>query len=397
MILVERHIINNRHHFFKECDKLSFLSKNLYNKGLYNVRQHYFMHKEYLSYVKNFHLTKNEQCYKDLPAKVSNQILILLDKNFKSFFELLKMGLKTRVPKYLDKDKGRYIVKYEKQALGIGHFKKIGEILLSKTNISIKTKIVDWNSIKEVRIIPKNNHYVIEVVYEKLEKINNGNITASIDLGLNNLSTITFNDGRTPFIINGRPLKSINNFYNKKKSILQSELEIKQKRKASKNLTKLTNKRNNKINDYLHKASRVLVNQLVSNQVNKLIIGKNIGQKQDSKMNRVNNQNFINIPIFRFLEMVYYKSKIEGIEVIWQEESYTSKSSFLDLDFIPIYGDDYKGSFSGRRIKRGLYKSSKGIINADVNGSYNIMRKAIPNLFNDGIEGFAVIPFKLKV
>lgn len=396
MILVEKHIINSKHKFYEECDNLCFLSKNLYNKGLYNVRQHYFLCKKYLYYVDNFHLIKKDQCYKDLPAKVSNQILILIDKNFKSFFELLKIGERPNIPKYIDKD-GRYLVKYEKNAIGLRYFKKTGELLLSKTNISIKTKITDWNLIKEVRIIPKNNHYVIEVVYEKQEKINKGNIIASIDSGLNNLSTITFNDGRTPFIINGRPLKSINQFFNKKKSRLQSELEIKQKRKTSKNLIKLTNKRNNKINDYLHKASRILVNQLVSNQVNKLVIGKNIGQKQDSKMNKINNQNFINIPIFRFLEMVHYKSKLEGIDVIWQEESYTSKSSFLDLDFIPIYGDNFEGGFSGKRIKRGLYKTSKRIINADVNGSYNIMRKAIPNLFNDGIEGFAVIPFKLKV
>lgn len=394
MILVEKHIINNTHPFFNECDDLSYKSKNLYNRGLYNVRQHYFEYKKYLTYNQNFHLSKTLDEYSSLPRKVSNQTLKLVDQNFKSFFGLLKTeGSIDRIPKYLDKEKGRYIVKYEKQSLSIKEFKKTGNLLLSQTNIKINTKVKNFNDIKEVRIIPRSNHYVIEVVYEKMEKVNDGKVIASIDSGLNNLATLTFSNGKTPLIINGRPLKSINQYYNKKKSFLLSELEVKQKHKTSKNISKLTFKRNNKINDYLHKSSRLLVNSLVSNQVGKLIIGKNTGQKQNINIGRVNNQNFTQIPIFRFLDMVAYKARLEGIEVVWQEESYTSKCSFLDNERIQKHE-----TYMGKRIKRGLFKTHTGhLLNADVNGSYNIMKKAIPNVFSDGIEGFAVNPVKLMV
>jgi len=400
MILIEKHIINNSHKFYYECDELSFKSKNLYNQALYNVRQYYFENKKYLSYVKNFHVTKTMESYKELPRKVSNQTLKLVDQNFKSFFGLLKTeGFIAKIPNYLDKDNGRYLVRYEKQALSLREFKKTGHLKLSQTNISINTKITDWGLIKEVRIVPRSNHYVIEVVYEKIEKINNHKNIASIDPGLNNLSTVTFSDGSTPFIINGKPAKSINQYYNKKLSKLKSELDKKQKRKKSKNTLKLTNKRNNKINDYLHKASKLLVNQLVSNQVGTLVIGKNIGQKQDINNGKKNNQNFVQLPIFRFLDMVAYKARLEGIEIIWQEESYTSKASFLNLDEIPIYGENHDITFKGYRQHRGLYKlkGCKTTINADVNGSYNILRKAIPNAFADGIEGFAVNPIKFNI
>jgi putative transposase len=410
MILVEKHIINYSHKLYKECDKLSFLSKNLYNLGLYTVRQFYFENKKYLPYVQNFHQLKSSDAYKSLPAKISNQTLKLVDQNFKSFFGLLKTeGSLARIPKYLDKTEGRYLVKYEKQALGFRHFKKTGRLLLSKTNIDIKTNVKDWNLIKEVRIVPRNNQYVIEVVYEKQEKtITTNNMIASIDPGLNNLATITFNKtSLKPIILNGKPLKSINQYYNKKYSFLQSELQLKQKKHISKNIYKLTNKRNNKINDYLHKASRILVNRLVSRNVDTLIIGKNKGQKQDINMGSINNQSFVTVPIARFLDMVAYKSRLEGINVIWQEESYTSKASFLNLDYMPIYGKDSESEvqgeathyFSGYRKHSGLYKikGEKRQINADVNGSYNIMRKAVPEALMEGIEGLAVNPFKLYV
>lgn len=403
MILSERHIISNNHPFYNECDELAFKSKNLYNQGLYNVRQHYFETKEYLNYVANFHVSKKQESYSQLPAKVSNQTLKLVDQNFKSFFALIKVeGCIAKIPKYLDKEKGRYIVKYEKQAIGLREFKKTGKIKLSQTNISVNTKITDWELIKEVRIVPRQKYYVIEVIYEKKEKKENkSGLIAAIDPGLNNLATITFNDGRTPFIINGKPAKSINQYYNKERARLQSELEIKQKKYKSNGINKLTNKRNNKINDYLHKASRLLVNQLVLNKTETLVIGKNVGQKQDINMSKKNNQNFVDLPIFRFLDMVAYKARLGGIKILWQEESYTSKASFLSLDEIPTYkkGNGLEYEFSGYRAKRGLYKQKgeKRIINADVNGSYNILRKAIPNAFADGIGGLAVVPIKLNV
>lgn len=216
-------------------------------------------------------------------------------------------------------------------------------------------------------------------------------MVAAIDGGLNNLSTVTFNNGTKPFIINGKPLKSMNQFYNKKKSILQSY--IGDKRKTSKRIVKLSNRRNNKISDYLHKSSRLLVNQLVLNGVDTLIIGKNVNMKQDINIGKKNNQNFTNLPLFRFLDMVKYKSELEGIKVKFVEESYTSKCSFFD-------GEDVRKleNYKGQRIKRGLFKTGTGkLVNADVNGTYNIMKKAIPNLFIDGIEGLGVVPVKFNI
>lgn len=399
MILVERHIINSKHQFFAECDSLCFRSKNLYNQGLYNVRQHYFENKKYLSYVENFHVSKAQESYKDLPAKVSNQTLKLVDQNFKSFFGLLKTpGSIAKIPRYLDKVKGRYVTKFEKQAIGLREFKNTGKLKLSKTDILVKTQVKEFESIKEVRIIPRDSFFVIEVVYEKEEKISSGDLIASIDPGLNNLATVAFNKSNAgSFIINGRPLKSINQFYNKKKAEMQGKLEKELNKKTSNKLNKLTSKRNEKIRDFMHKSSRILVNQLVKNQTGTLVIGKNVGQKQDINMNKVNNQNFVAAPISRFLDMVAYKATLEGIKVIWQEESYTSKASFFSGDKIPVYGEKPEGDkyvFSGYREKRGSYKikGQKTRVNADLNGALNILKKAVPNAFAEGIEGIAVCP-----
>lgn len=393
MILTEQHIINKKHSFYNECDSLCFKSKNIYNQSLYNIRQYYFTDKKYLNYETNYHIVKNQESYKTLPTKVSCQTIKMADQNFKSFFGLLKVGgLNPKIPNYLDKEKGRFITKFPKQALSLLEFKKFGKIKLSQTNILITTKVKDFDSLKEIRIIPRNNFYVIEVVYEQNEIKSNGNIISSIDVGLNNLATITFSNGKQPLIINGKPLKSINQYYNKKKAILQSILEKRNKKKSSNKLKKLTEKRNRKVKDYLHKSSKELVNQLVSNNVKTLVLGKNINMKQDINLGKNNNQNFTQLPIFKFLDIVSYKAKLKGINIILQEESYTSKCSFLDNEEIKKHSE-----YQGKRIKRGLFKSSDGrLINADVNGSYNIMKKAIPNVFANGIEGFGVNPMVIK-
>lgn len=394
MYLIEKHIINKNHAFYKECDNLCFQSKNVYNQALYNVRQYYFENKKYLSFESNYHVIKKQECYNYLPTRTSIQILRLVDKNFKSFFKLLKNPkVKCKIPKYLDKVDGRFLAVYVKQSLSLKEFKKTGKLHLSKTNIFINTKIKDFNSIALVRIVPRINHYVLEVVYKALEKpYKSSNVKASIDLGLNNLVALTYNDALlTPLIINGRPLKSINQYYNKKKSYYQSKL--KHNKHTSKRINKLTFKRNNKVNDYLHKASRALVNQLVSNNVSTLVIGKNTSMKQDINLGRINNQNFTMLPLFKFASMIEYKCKLQGIEVIFHEESYTSKCSFFDNEDVKKHE-----TYMGKRIKRGLFKTSTGrIINADVNGSYNIMKKAVPNAFANGIEGFAVNPLVLTI
>jgi putative transposase len=395
MQLVEKHLIKKGHQFFDECNNLCFLSKNLYNSTLFNIRKHYFESKKYLNLKDSYHLIKNSTDYKNLPAKISNQVIKLVDKNFKSFFSLLKnKEVKNRIPKYLDKN-GKFITIYEKGAISVKSFKSSGNIKLSKTNIEFHTKVNNFKDIDQVRIVPRVGYYVIEVVYtipDKQLKMDNKKY-GSIDIGLNNLATVTFNDGSKPLIFNGRPLKSINQYFNKKKSDIQSKLEKINKVKKSKRINKLNLKRTNKINDYLHKTSKKLVNHLVSNNINTLVIGKNDNWKQDINIGRVNNQNFVQIPHYKFIEMLKYKCKIEGINIILQEESYTSKCSFLDNEDVKK-----QQNYLGKRIKRGLFKTSTGkLINADVNGSYNIMKKAIPDVFKDGIEGLSVNPIKINI
>ena len=365
MYLVERHIIKPNNPLYKELDNVCFLSKNLYNKALYLVRQHYFSTKEYLDYYKLSKLLVN--------TKVSKETLRLLDRNFKSFFSLIKKKKSkdydkpVRIPRYLDK-RGRYATIFEKQAVSK---RFLGKGLIKLSNISgvIKTKVTTDN-IVEVRVLPRNNHYLIEVVYVKEEKQllpDNGRY-AAIDLGLNNLATVSSNVEK-PFIINGRPLKSINQRWNKHKANLQSCLGS----KSSKQLTLVTEKRNNRIKDYLHKCSRKVVNFLVFKNISTLVIGYNEEWKQNISIGRVNNQSFVSIPFRVFVQQLEYKCKLEGINVVLTEESYTSKCSFLDNE--PL---GKKDSYLGKRIKRGLFRSSKNrLINADLNGSLNILRKVI--------------------
>jgi putative transposase len=239
---------------------------------------------------------------------------------------------------------------------------------------------------------------VIEVIYNEPEStVSNDILAASIDLGLNNLVALTSNQpGFTPLLINGRPLKSINQFYNKRKAQLQSQL--KRGRQTSSRIQRLTRWINQKVDNYLHHTSRLIVGLLVAKQIETLVIGKNVQWKNESNLGKQTNQNFVNVPHARLIEMLEYKAQLVGIKVLQQEESYTSQSSFLNLDPIPVYGKTGNDViFSGKRIKRGLYKTSVGqLINSDVNGAYNILRKAIPNAFSNGIESCVVQPRRVN-
>ena len=371
--LTERHIIKNN----KELDEVCFKSKNLYNKALYLIRQHYFETKGYINYynINRIMVDSKDIDYYSLPARVSNETLMLLDNNFKSFFALIKKKKDNkydkpiRIPKYLDKD-GRNITIFPKQSISKVYLRK-GLIKLSSLSIEIPTKVTESN-IMEVRVLPRNNHHVVEVVYkieEKEFKPDNGRY-ASIDLGLNNLATVSSNVVK-PFIINGKPLKSINQYYNKEKARLQSLL--KNNRKTSKRIYNITLKRNNKIKDYLHKSSKTIVNFLVSNNISTLVIGYNEEWKQNINLGRRNNQSFVGVPFYTFIKQLEYKCRLEGINVITTEESYTSKCSFLDSEPLRKHS-----TYKGKRIKRGLFKTSENkLINADLNGSLNILRKII--------------------
>ena len=404
MRLVERHIIQKNHRFYAEIDRLCFLSKNLYNYANYLVRQSFIFENTYRNYHDIQKTLQSQQDYQAMPAKVSQQVLMILDRNWISFKESnlayqkkpSKFKARPRLPGYKHKVKGRNVVVYTAQAISKKQLKQ-DIINPSKTKIYLKTK-VEPSKIKQVRLVPRLNHYVIEVIYEadKIQYELEDNRYASIDIGLNNLATLTFNQvGIKPLLINGKPLKSINQYYNKVKSELQSLLKENQ---SSQKLKKLCNKREFKINDYLHKASRLIIDTLINQKIGTLIIGHNPDWKQKVKLGKRNNQNFVSIPYNKLIEMLSYKAEMVGIKVIITEESYTSKASFLDNDPLPVYqkGQKNQVTFSGKRVNRGLYRTSKRIlINADVNGSLNIMRKAVPNAFGYGIEGVVVHPVRV--
>ncbi|MEG3901566.1 transposase [Microcoleus sp. B4-C5] len=404
MQLTERHIIKSTEHRFAQIDELAFKSKNLYNAANYVIRQSFIYGWNYVNYNEMNRLMKSHEAYKALPAKVSQQILMVLDKNWKSFFEGIKAYKvdsskftgRPKLPKYKDKVKGRNLLVYTIQAISSKQLKK-GIIKLSGTEFLIKTE-VNSDQICQVRVVPKCDAYVIEVIYDEREStISNANSVASIDLGLDNLVALTSNQpGLLPLLINGRPLKSINQFYNKRSSRLQSQL--KGSRKTSPRIHRLTRCRHQKIDNYLHHVSRLIINFLTAKQIGTLVIGKNAQWKTDIALGKKTNQNFVMIPHSRLIEMLEYKAKLVGITVIMQEESYTSRANFMGLDPIPVYGKTEKEPvFTGKRIKRGLYKTSTGqLINSDVNAAYNILRKAIPNAFSNGIGSCVVQPRRVN-
>jgi putative transposase len=394
MRLVEQHCIGAHDPRFAMIDDAAFRFKNLYNAANYLVRQSFIHHGIYLNYATIFHQMKTHEAYQALPRKVGNDALRLLDKNWKSFFKAMKAYNKDstkflghpKLPKYKEKD-GRNILIYDKQALSKTALKQ-GIIAPSQLGITIPTK---QTNVVQVRIVPRGNHYVVEVVYEQKEEQApvDPTLVAAIDMGLDCLATLTSNKpGFTPRLVNGRPLTSINQHYNKQRAKLQSKLGT---RGTSRRLDRFMNKRTRKINHYLHTQSRRLMDLLVEEGIGTPVIGKNPNWKQEVEMGKRNNQQFVQIPHARFIDMLVYKAQLVGMQVVITEESHTSKFSFLDLE--PIHHHD---RYVGKRVKRGLFRASNGQrIHADVNGSYNILRKAIPKSFGQGIEGVAVRPVSL--
>lgn len=380
IILSERHIISSSHPYFLECDQLTFLGKNLYNATLFYQRASFFK-KDFQNYyaVNRVFTHKNQIDYRALPAKVSKQVQMLVDKSFKSYFSLVKKKTKgeydslVRIPRYLHKTKGRCTLPYPKDALSL---KEEGIVKFSKTGIKIKTK-VGKERIQGARIVPKGNHFVIEILYKKPKKeIVSDTIQkiAFIDPGLNNLMTVTSN-AFSPLLYSGKELKSLNQLANKKLAQVKSVLSEKGLH-SSPLLISIYNKRDRRIKDCLHKLSAHLVNQFVSHKIDTVIFGHNIGQKQDIKLGSVTNQNFVQIPFFQLISLLQYKCELQGIRFITTEESYTSKCSFLDLEEVAKQKE-----YLGKRVKRGLFQTKEGVlINADVNGSLNIGRKYLMKL-----------------
>ncbi len=403
--LVEQTVINESDPRYAAIDTASFAAKNLYNLALYEMRQSFIHEGIYLGYAEVYHRVKHSEAYQALPRKVSNDVLRQLDKAWRSFRAAMKewyehpekfLG-RPQLPKYKHKTKGRFLLIYDKQAISKTALKR-GVLAPSGLGIEIPTK---QGTVKHARIVPRIGFYVVEVVYEKaVEQAEvNPAYYAGIDIGMHNLAALTSNKPNfQSVIINGRPVKSINQFYNKRKAELQKKLG---KTGTTKRMERITNKRNRRIDHYMHTASRSIIDLLVKEGIGTLVVGKNDAWKQECEMGRRNNQNFVQIPHARFISMLTYKAELVGIRVEITEESYTSKASFLDLDPLPVRknGDDTKYTFSGKRVKRGLYRAANGrYINADCNGSGNIIRKVAPDAFgSEGVEDFAVHPVRITL
>ena len=393
MQLVEQHIIRATSPQLEAIDAASFAAKNLYNAANYLVRQSFINDQGYLNYYDVHAQMKGHEAYQALPRKVSQQVLRMLDKNWQGFFAAMKayradaskFRKRPGLPRYLDKTEGRYALVYTIQALSKPALKQ-GIIVPSGLDIRIQTR---QTCIAQVRIVPKGQFYVVEVVYEKdVEPAAvDPTLVVGIDVGLNNLAAITSNKpGFVPVLVNGRPLKYINQGYNKRRAELQAKLG---QPGRTKRMERLTTRRTRQIDHYLHTHSRRIIDLLVAEGIGTLVIGKNDGWKQEISIGRRNNQNFVQVPHARFIQMLSYKAELVGIQVILVNESHTSKCSFLDDE--PVQQHEH---YAGRRIKRGLLRAADGrsVINADVNGAYNIIRKAIPGAFGQGKAGVVVHP-----
>lgn len=404
---VEKQMIKPTNEYFPMLDHFCFLSKNLYNHANYIVRQSFVKDNKWIRYGeldKQLKADKDYPDYAEMPtAQAAQQTLRLLDKNWKSFFVSIKdwsenndkyLG-RPKIPGYINKNGRKLLIVTNQDCKlkdGIIHFPKSFKGFVCKFYCYNRPDFVKLN---QVRFLPHNNCIIIEIVYEVeiIDEIKQNQNYISIDIGVDNLVTVTNSFGKQPFIINGKPLKSVNQYYNKQVSKYRSIAKQMNEVDYTKRMDILTEKRNRKIEDYLHKTSREIIEYCKKYNVSKIIIGNNKEWKQNSKLSKKVNQHFVQIPYIRLIQMLEYKAQEIGVTVIITEESYTSGTSFVDNE-IPVK-ENYNKS---RRIKRGLFKTSDGsVINADVNGSYQIMKKVIPNeeiLWN---RGCAYQPFRVAI
>lgn len=386
-------LIKRDHPKFKVIDQQCFHSKNLYNEANYAIRQEFIKNNNYISYRDMNKEFKTHENYKLTFSQPANCTLRLLDKNWKSFFKAIKdwklhpekyLGM-PKLPKYLKKD-GRFPWMIPNNQCFYDY---------EKGTVYIRNRLLndyEWKCrclgrLIQVRFIPRGSCYVMEIVYETEipDAKENNNRIASIDLGVNNLVTMTNNIGLNPIIINGKGIKSINQYYNKRLAKEKSLLKIRHGKDWSRKLDILTHKRYQRIKNYMHNTSAYIVAWCLQNNINTLVVGKNKKWKQKSEMSKISNQKFIQIPYEMLLEQLKYKCENVGINCIEVDESYTSGTSFLDHECPEKSNYD-----KSRRVVRGLFKSNSGLlINSDVNGSLQIMKKAFPNAFEKryGIEG----------
>lgn len=385
-----KHLTSKEYEFLRT---LCHLSKNVYNESVYNIRQHYFAEGTYLRYEANYPLMKNSENYKKLGGAIAQQTMRCADQSFKSFFGLLRLAKsgkyenwKIRLPRYLEKDSLYLITLTQVRVIKGKITVPVSSSLRLEFDCRLKLnvpKFIQDKRIRQVRIVPKHRgryfetHYIFDVEDSEKFELNKTKFLA-IDLGINNFATCVTNEGDS-FILDGRKLKSINQWYNKQLARLSS-IKDKQKIKGCTNLQYLiTRKRNNRVQNYIYCAAKYIASYCKENKIGNIIVGYNDGFQENVKLGKVNNQNFVMIPFGKFKNRLEYLCKEFSINFILQEESYTSKASFFDNDEIPKWNplNPENVNFSGKRVKRGLYRTSKGtLVNADVNAALNILRKS---------------------
>lgn len=400
---VEQHKMKKYVFYWSLIDSLCFESKNLYNYANYLIRQEFISKQQILTYKEVLQICKNSEPYKNMGSNIGQETLRMLDKAWKSFLVSIKdwstspskyLG-KPKLPKYKNKD-GRFTSRLDNNKFKIidGYIYFCWKKLKCMNN-TFKTNIPSDSKLMQIRFVPQGSDYIMEVVYqiEVPESLEITSHIASIDLGIDNFATITNNIGLQPIVVKGGIIKSINQYYNKRKAEIQSELKKVSNKDWSKKLQRLTTKRNNKVKNFMHIASKRVVDYCVLYGIDTLVCGLNKTWKQESNMNKQNNQNFVSIPYDMFIKQLAYKCENNSIRFITTEESYTSGTSFLDGE--EPCKENYNKS---RRVHRGLFISNGGIkINADVNGSYQIMRKVFPDAFANGIEGVCLHPMTMKI
>lgn len=381
----------------KRCTELAQLSRNLYNRMNYILRQvkdHQDNIPEYMDLIKNgfisqFDLVKKMRAIKDpdwiaLPnPHMGDRIAAIVYQNWKSFFQSLKKrekGHRYSVPGYA-------LDKYGREK-GLNSFciwqspddarVKDGVVFFPNASGLPPIKHIVDGKLKQIRLVWKNGSYYFYHIYEENTPEQpdlDYKKYLGIDVGVDNLFTCVSNDGDA-FIVNGKILKSINQFWNKETASAQSALGNKG---WSKRLDTLNRKRNNRIEHLGNCYSKYIVEYCIQHNIGNIIIGKNKGWKQDSNMGKKGNQRFVCIPHAKILDMIKYKAASHGIIVEEIEESYTSKCDALSREPIEKHEE-----YTGRRKHRGLFVSGKGVeINADVNGALNILRKKIGDDFMD--------------
>jgi len=363
------------------------------------MRQEFFYLDNWLRYNDLWLILKRNEAYRKLPSQTAQQVLKTVDRAWKSFFNSTK-DWKRHPEKYLGRPKppgykkkdGGFVVIFTNQQCKLNNyflrFPKKSGLTEFKTHVN--------SGLHQVRIVPKGLYYVLEIVYEKdnIDLKLHKNRIVGIDLGLSNVVTMVNNAGLKPAVIKGGVVKSINQYYNKQ---LARYKRIKDKQWLAfetKRLQRLKRRRNNKINDFFHKVSRRVITYCIEQKVGTLVIGYNKTWKQKVKLGKANNQNFVQIPFHKLLQDIRYKAELVGITVRFEPEPFTSKCSFLDDEPIRRHP-----RYAGQRVSRGLFKTKNGIIvNSDVNGAYNIIRKAVPNAFlADGVEGVGFHPYSIVI